>query len=64
SRGDANSLTTYLRDLEGLTRQVFLPESGGSRAIVYGHSFGGLLAIHWALARHHRAARPYDSSGD
>lgn len=51
TRGDADSLTTYLRDLEGLTRQVFLPESGGSHAIVYGHSFGGLLAIHWALSR-------------
>ena len=34
-----------------VAERVLVPESRCSRLVVYGHSFGGLLAIHWALRR-------------
>lgn len=40
-------------DLAVLTTQVILPASGHEHCTVFGHSFGGLLAIWWAL--HHPA---------
>lgn len=38
-------------DLQQLTTQVCLPALGASRYALLGHSFGGLLAIIWALRR-------------
>lgn len=49
-RGDVVRFADYLDDLRALTEAVFLPLAGESTYVVYGHSFGGLVAIHWALA--------------
>jgi alpha-beta hydrolase superfamily lysophospholipase len=48
-RGHLGDLTDAIRDIEGLTRHVFLPRAGTQRYAVFGHSFGGMLAIAWAL---------------
>lgn len=48
-RGDVVRFADYLEDLRMLTEAVLLPRSGQSHYVVYGHSFGGLVAIHWAL---------------
>lgn len=48
-RGDSPAVQRYMDDCELMTQQVFLPASGQARYAVYGHSFGGLLAILWAL---------------
>jgi alpha-beta hydrolase superfamily lysophospholipase len=39
-----------LADLQRLTQEVFLPALGSSHYALMGHSFGGLLAIAWALS--------------
>ena len=49
SRGDAEGVMRYVDDVHAVTSQVFLPMVGVSSFAVYGHSAGGLLAIHWAL---------------
>lgn len=51
ARGDQASFAQYVEDLRALTVHVFLPAMGQTKCAVYGHSFGGLVAIHWALAR-------------
>jgi len=48
-RGDIDRFDRYLDDLEILTSQVFIAQTGQPRFGVFGHSFGGLVAIHWAL---------------
>ncbi|MBI2104693.1 MAG: lysophospholipase [Candidatus Omnitrophica bacterium] len=48
-RGDVEQVADYVRQLQGVTRDVFLPQSGLSSYALFGHSFGGLLAILWAL---------------
>ena len=48
-RGDMERLSQYVDDLESLTVQAFLPRTKQKSAMVFGHSFGGLVAIHWAL---------------
>lgn len=50
-RGDVRRFADYLDDLQRLTTTVFLPRAGCARYAVYGHSFGGLVAIHWGLAQ-------------
>jgi alpha-beta hydrolase superfamily lysophospholipase len=49
SRGGLGELADCIRDLDGLTRSVFLPHAGRERYAVLGHSFGGLAAVVWAL---------------
>ena len=51
TRGDQVSFEQYVEDLRAMTSEVFLPATGQGRYAVYGHSFGGLVAIHWALGR-------------
>lgn len=57
SRGDIERFEAYLEDLDGFLDQ---PAVRGARAserpALLGHSFGGLLAVHWAL-RHPEAIR-------
>lgn len=48
-RGDIGSFAQYLEDLDALTSQVFLARFSQRPVAVFGHSFGGLVAIHWAL---------------
>lgn len=48
-RGDVERVADYVKQLQGVTRDVFLPQSGCSSYALFGHSFGGLLAILWAL---------------
>ena len=48
-RGALGELADCVRDVEGMMHAVFLPQSGFERYAVFGHSFGGLLAIVWAL---------------
>lgn len=49
ARGDVSSFEDYLKDLDAfwghLQRQHDLPD----KCILLGHSFGGLLAIYWAM---------------
>ncbi len=49
ARGDSPSVAQYVDDCEAITRQVFLPAAGRRRYAIFGHSFGGLVAILWAL---------------
>ncbi len=48
-RGDLDDLFTCVGHLRGLTDEALLPETGRSRHALFGHSFGGLMAIVWAL---------------
>ncbi len=48
-RGDCSSVSQCVDECETMTRQVFLPSTGRTRYAVFGHSFGGLVAILWAL---------------
>ena len=48
-RGDSERFGQYLDDLEALTAQTFLPRTRKEGFAIFGHSFGGLAAIHWAL---------------
>jgi lysophospholipase len=48
-RGDIEEFGQYLDALESLTWEAFLARSREAGFAVFGHSFGGLLAIHWAL---------------
>ncbi len=49
ARGALGELADCISDLEGMTDAVFLPRSGLARYAVFGHSFGALAAIVWAL---------------
>ena len=48
-RGDIGSVDQVARDCQALTEQCVLPATGQRRYAVFGHSFGGLVAILWAL---------------
>jgi alpha-beta hydrolase superfamily lysophospholipase len=51
-RGEIEDLPAMVDALHGLLREVLLPVLGGSEEYaLIGHSFGGLLALQWALAR-------------
>ena len=51
ARGEIGEVTRCVQSIQQLTAQVFLPWAGQPRYAVYGHSFGGLVAIHYGLAR-------------
>ena len=48
ARGDLGEVDSG--DLRRMTEEVFLPASGQRSYALFGHSFGGLFAIQWALA--------------
>ena len=50
-RGDLGQVENCVRQVWSMTQEVFLPTSGQTRYALFGHSFGGLAAIVWAL--HH-----------
>lgn len=57
ARGDIERFEAYLDDLDGFLDQPTIRGACASaRPALFGHSFGGLLAIHWAL-RHPEAIR-------
>jgi len=49
--GDLGSLSECVADLRALVRDAVLPRCGRTEYAVFGHSFGGLMAILWALER-------------
>ena len=49
AHGDVEEVHRYVTDCSRLTQEVFLRESGQERYAIFGHSFGGLIAILWAL---------------
>ena len=49
-RGDIASVGQCEHDCRAMTEQAFLPMVGQRSYSVLGHSFGGLVAIQWALA--------------
>ena len=51
NRGDMVDVMPCVSDGLRLTAEVFLPESGQTHYALFGHSFGGLLVIRWALER-------------
>jgi len=56
-RGDIERFEGYLEDLDGFLNYAAVLEARSSeRPALLGHSFGGLLAVHWAL-RHPEAIR-------
>ncbi len=55
ARGDLGEVDSL--DLRRMTEEVFLPASGQKSYALFGHSFGGLLAIQWALAVSPQAPR-------
>ncbi len=48
-RGDLEDISRCVQDLSRLADQALLPASGYSHYALFGHSFGGLVAIHWAI---------------
>ena len=48
-RGDSSRVADYVRQARRITEELFLPQSGLRGYALFGHSFGGLLAILWAL---------------
>ena len=48
-RGDLASMAGCVQQLRTMTQEMFLPASGLTRYSLFGHSFGGLLAIVWAM---------------
>ena len=49
SRGDLGSIARCAAQLRALTHAVFLPRCGSNTYAIFGHSFGGLVAIQWGL---------------
>ncbi|MBI3312101.1 MAG: lysophospholipase [Candidatus Omnitrophica bacterium] len=48
-RGDIERFGQYVDDLDALAAELFLPRSQQKGVALFGHSFGALVAIHWAL---------------
>lgn len=48
-RGDLADLDAVIHELRTLVEDVCLPASGHRAYAIYAHSFGGLLAIRWAV---------------
>jgi len=48
-RGEVADVARCAEELQRFTEQVLVPRAGVERYAVFGHSFGGLVAIHWAL---------------
>lgn len=57
TRGDLGEPMACVEHLHQLTEAVLLPASGCSRHALFGHSFGGLAAILWALRFPQRLTR-------
>ena len=49
TRGDVRDLRDCVAQLESLTADVFVAQSRQTAYALFGHSFGGLVAIRWAL---------------
>ncbi len=49
ARGDLGQIADCAKHSWMMTTEVFLPQSGQERYALFGHSFGGLVAILWAL---------------
>ena len=49
TRGDLGEVADCVRQLQMMAAEVFLPQAGQERYTVFGHSFGGLASILWAL---------------
>ena len=56
-RGDIERVPDYVRYAAAMTQDVLMPASGCDRYALFGHSFGGLLAILWALSASQRPER-------
>jgi len=50
-RGDVAAFDEYLEDLTALTDAAAL---AAEPSVLFGHSYGGLIAVHWALAQPQR----------
>ena len=50
-RGDIARFDDYLNDLDAFMSQVLTTRMIPSAFTIFGHSFGGLAAIHWALRK-------------
>ena len=48
-RGDAETFTDYIEPILAMTRERFLLAARQRRYSLFGHSFGGLVAIRWLL---------------
>lgn len=48
-RGDIPHIGALIQDLKALAEERFLRKCGQTRYTLFGHSFGGLVAIRWAL---------------
>jgi alpha-beta hydrolase superfamily lysophospholipase len=57
AQGDIDEVSRYVEDGVRITHEVFLRESGQPRYLLFGHSFGGLIAILWALRESTRLTR-------
>ena len=49
ARGDLGDVPDCVRQLERMADEVFLPQAVQTRYALFGHSFGGLASIRWAL---------------
>ena len=49
TRGDLGEVADCVRQLQQMAVEVFLPQAGQTRYALFGHSFGGLASILWAL---------------
>jgi len=56
-RGDLGDVTACVEQLQRLTETVFLPASGQASYALFGHRFGALAAIQWAMSRPARLSR-------
>ena len=57
ARGDFGRVADCVRDLKALVERVAVPAAGQSRSVLFGHSFGGLVAAWWALEHHAQVLR-------
>ena len=48
-RGDLAQMARCVQQLWTMTQEIFLPAAGLTRYSLFGHSFGGLLAILWTM---------------
>lgn len=49
ARGDLGEVADCVRHFQEMTARVLLPASGRTAYSLFGHSFGGLAALRWAL---------------
>jgi alpha-beta hydrolase superfamily lysophospholipase len=51
ARGDLGSVAECVRSFEAMARDLFVSDAAPLPYAVLGHSFGALVAVHWALTR-------------